>query len=329
MIPTWRVYAQASYNALRATTHTDQDNYYYANRLDWIDEVTVNLGRVFLGINMDCFSCHDGAGHTDSLNLFLTSKTREEFHRQAAFFGLTRHVDSWSDRSRMPSSGNPIIDDSGPGYTTGNDAPFHTLAESRFPRSGATYEPAFILTGEEPRPGENPRRELGRIVPDHIQFSRAAANLIWGKLMVVGFVEPYDGFDLLRLDPENPPPEPWTVQPSNPELLETMAQDFKANDYSLQHLFRTIMKSSAYQLSTQFPGEWEEAYVPYYARRFVRVLTGPEVADAIAQATGQPYSFTLGRADSDHSQGAIESLTDTQCRFLRGRNRQARQHFAV
>jgi hypothetical protein len=72
-----------------------------------------------------------------------------------------------------------------------------------------------------------------------------------------------------------------------------MAEDFKANNFSLQHLFKTIMKSSAYQLSTQFPGEWKESYVPYYARRFVRVLTGPEVADALAQATGQPYSFNL------------------------------------
>src|SRR5438874_9801093 len=55
MIPAWSIYSQSLYNALRATTATDQDNYYYANRLDWIDESTVNLGRVFLGIKMDGF----------------------------------------------------------------------------------------------------------------------------------------------------------------------------------------------------------------------------------------------------------------------------------
>ena len=53
------------------------------------------------------------------------------------------------------------------------------------------------------------------------------------------------------------------------------------------------MKSSAYQLSTQFPEEWKDSYTPYYARRFVRVLTGPEVADALAQVTEQPFSFSL------------------------------------
>src|SRR6266481_5989061 len=293
MIPTWAIYGQALYNALRATTATDQDNYYYANRLDWIDESTVNVGRVFLGINMGCFSCHDAKGHTDSINLFLTTKKRSDFHQQAAFFGKIRPIATWSDRSKMPSSAQDVIDDLAPGYKTDNDAPFYTMAEARFPRKPGTYEPAFILTGEKPRPGADPRTELGRIAPDHIQFSRAAVNLVWGKLMVVGFVEPYDGFDLLRLDPNNPPPKPWTIQPTNPQLLDAMAKDFQANNYSLQHLFKTIMKSSAYQLSTQFPAEWKESYVPYYARRFVRVLTGPEVADALAQVTGNLYSFNL------------------------------------
>jgi hypothetical protein len=293
MIPTWATYSQSLYNALRATTHTDQDNYYYANRLDFIDESTVNLGRVFLGVNMDCFSCHDGAGHTDSINLWQTAMRRRDFHQQAAFFGKLRNIATWSDRSKMPSSAQNVMDDLAPGYNTKDDAPFFTMAEGRFPRNGQDYEPAFILNGEKPRPGMNPRQELGRIAPEHIQFSRAAVNLIWGKLMVVGFVDPYDGFDLLRLDPKNPPPKPWTVQPTNPELLDAMAKDFKENNFSLQRVFKTIMKSSAYQLSTQYPGEWKDAYVPYYARRFVRVMTGPEVADALAQATGHPYNFNL------------------------------------
>ena len=109
--------------------------------------------------------------------------------------------------------------------------------------------------------------------------------------MVVGLVEPYDGFDLLRLDPKNPPPAPWTIQPANPELLEALAQDFRANNFSIQRVIKTIMKSNAYQLSTAFPGQWKDSYIPYYARRFARVLTGPEAADIIAEATASPYSL--------------------------------------
>jgi hypothetical protein len=178
-----------------------------------------------------------------------------------------------------------------PGYNTGNDGLYYTPAEGRFPRDGKTYEPKFLLTGEMPKPGEDPRKALGRIVPSHPQFSRAAVNLIWQKLMVVGLVEPYDGFDLKRLDPKNPPPAPWTIQPSNPELLQALADDFQKNGYSVHRVIKTIMKSNAYQLSTAFPGEWKDAYVPYHARRFARVFTGPEAVDLIAQATDVPYQL--------------------------------------
>src|SRR5262249_56969534 len=133
----------------------------------------------------------------------------------------------------------------------------------------------------------------GRIAASHIAFSRAAVNLVWGKLMVIAFVELYDGFDLLRLDPDNPPPAPWTIQPTNPWLLDAMAKDFQKNNYSLQRLLKTIMKSSAYQLSTQFPGEWKESYVSYYARRFVRVLTAPQVADAPVPRAAGPFLLRL------------------------------------
>jgi hypothetical protein len=179
MIPTWAIYGQALYNALRATTATDQDNYFYANRLDWIDETTVNLGRVFLGINMDCFSCHDAKGHTDSINLFLTTKKRSDFHQQAAFFGKIRPIATWSDRSKMPSSAQDVIDDLGPGYKTDNDAPFYTMAEARFPRKPGTYEPAFILNGEKPRAGMDPRAELGpnRAEPHPVQPRRRKSGV--------------------------------------------------------------------------------------------------------------------------------------------------------
>ena len=149
-----------------------------------------------------------------------------------------------------------------------------------------------MLTGEKPKAGENPRKALGRILPSHIQFARAAVNLIWGKLMVVGFVEPYDNFDLDRLDPKNPPPKPWTIQPTNVELLNALAEDFRTHNYTIHRLMKLIMKSNAYQLSAKFEGEWKESYVPYYPRRFVRVLSGPEAVDLIAQATGAPYSLS-------------------------------------
>jgi hypothetical protein len=138
------------------------------------------------------------------------------------------------------------------------------------------------------------------MVPNHIQFSRATVNILWQKLMVIGLVEPYDGFDLMRLDPKNPPAAPWTIQPSNPELLEALAEDFRSHNFSVHRVIKNIMKSNAYQLSASFPGEWKDAYVSYHARRFARVLTGPEAVDIVTQATSAPFELKLYGADRQY-----------------------------
>jgi len=90
---------------------------------------------------------------------------------------------------------------------------------------------------------------------------------------------------MARLDPKNPPPAPWDLQPTHPELLEALAQYFRENNYSIRSLLKLIAKSNAYQLSSQFPGEWKASYAPYYARKFVRRLKAEEVYDSLVGAT--------------------------------------------
>jgi Protein of unknown function (DUF1549)/Protein of unknown function (DUF1553) len=293
-------YDPIGYIATRCGLWTDADDYKGLNRLDWIDEITSDIGRVFLGLSMDCFSCHNGAGHADSFNMFLGSRKRTDFWQQAAFFGKMRNIGASDGSARNFYGGSSLFDDLAPGYNTGDDGKFYTPAEGRFPRDGKTYEPVFLLTGEKPKPGEDPRKALARMVPNHIQFSRATVNIVWQKLMVIGLVEPYDGFDLMRLDPKNPPPAPWTIQPSNPALLEALAEDFRSHNFSIHRVIKNIMKSNAYQLSASFPGEWKDAYVSYHARRFARVLTGPEAVDMVTQATSAPFELKLYGADRQY-----------------------------
>ena len=54
----------------------------------------------------------------------------------------------------------------------------------------------------------------------------------------------------------------------------------------------TIAKSSAYQLSSRYPGEWKLDYVPYYARKYARRLDAEEIHDAIVKATNMPPTTT-------------------------------------
>ena len=259
------------------------------NRADAIDEFTITYSKVFLGMNPGCISCHDGAGHLEKVNVFFSRKTREEFFQQASFFGRTRMVMNWENG--FQANTEYTVDDVEPGYPTSGESIV------RVPRTGGSNEPRFILTGEAARPEAMPRDELARLLTGHIQFSRAITNRIWAELMGFGIVEPLDDFDLARYYPDQELPEGWSMQPSNPQLLDAMARDFQAHDYSFKHLLRTIMKSNAYRLSSKFDGEWKPDYANYYPRKFVRMLSAAELHDSIVTATARPGSYKSGVDD--------------------------------
>ncbi|MEZ5353581.1 MAG: DUF1549 domain-containing protein [Bryobacteraceae bacterium] len=131
---------------------------------DTVDEFTVTYSKVFLGLNLACISCHDGARHLEKVNLFLVQKKREDFFRQAGFFGKTRQIMNWENGYQANTE--YTVDDLAPGYDT--KAP----SIVRVARSGGSGSPRFILSGEEPVAGRNERDELARIMTSHIQFAR-------------------------------------------------------------------------------------------------------------------------------------------------------------
>ena len=291
------------------------------NRADAVDEFTVTYGKVFLGINLGCISCHDGANHLEQVNLYLTGKTREDFFRQAAFFGRTRMIMNWENG--FQANTEYTVDDVEPGYPTRSESIL------RVPRTGGRNEPKFILDDRPPASGELPRDALARLLTGHIQFARATANRIWAELMGVGIVEPLDGFDLARYYPGADLPDGWAVQPSHPYLLDELARDFQESGFSFRHLVRTIVKTSAYQLSSQFEHEWKPEYGRYFARRHVRMLSPAQLHDAIVTATAVPGAYASG----DFEVGMARQVLDPAYvkgevgEFLRAFGQQSRDEF--
>ena len=246
---------------------------------DTSDELAIQASKHFLGVNLDCISCHDGVRHIEKINLYLTRHKRADVWQMASFFAKTRVL----RRVEVATTQDEYsIDDRGPGY----DASARSVV--RIPRRGAgKIEPAFFLTGEKPDPARPLRPQFARMLTEHPQFARAAVNRFWAEFMGAGIVDGLEDFDLDRQDPKNPPPAPWTLQPSHPELLEALAEDFRKNGYDLQRLMKLITKSSTYQLSSRFPGEWKDNYARYFARKFIRRLKAEEVYDSITGATNQ------------------------------------------
>jgi hypothetical protein len=156
----------------------------------------------------------------------------------------------------------------------------------RVPRYEADVAPKFLLTGETPRPGERWREAYARMVTSHPQFARATVNLIWAEIMGAGLVDPPFGFDSTNPD-----------QALHAELLDELARDFAAHGYNLRRVIRTIVTSSAYQLSSYMEQPWKPEYGRYFARHMVRRLPAETVADAILQATDTAEPIPVWRSD--------------------------------
>jgi hypothetical protein len=257
---------------------------------DTSEELAIHAAKDFLGVDTSCISCHDGARHLEKLNVYLAQRKRQQLWEMGAFFGKTRVL----RRSEITTAQDEYsIDDRGPGF----DASARTVLRTDRRGPKGLVEPVYMFTGERPDPDRHPRAEFARLLTADRQFARATVNLLWWEMFGVGIVDPPFSWDLARIDPKNPPPAPWTLQPSHPELIEALAQYFIDNNYSLRSVISLIAKSSAYQLSSQFPGEWRAAYAPYFARKFVRRLKAEEIHDSLVTATNNLTEYVIPTTD--------------------------------
>lgn len=254
--------------------YVDQPDQSTVNHEDTYDELAIRTTRTFLGINLECISCHDGRKHLEKINLWLTERKRADLWRQAAFFGKIRMYRPYGDLVD-----EFVLSNDGKGYDTSSKSVV------RLPRYKADTNPAFILTGEKPKPSEDPREAYARFLTGHIQFARATVNLIWTELFGAGLVDPPMDFDLARYGAASPvsglPPQ--TV---HAELLDALAKDFQAHHFDLRYMLKLLVTSSTYQLSHRVTGAWKPEYAGYFARRLIRRLPAEQIWDAVSQGTG-------------------------------------------
>ena len=183
--------------------------------------------------------------------------------------------------SAYGSSNHLIIEDRpGGGYFT--SVPANNPGQ-RPPRYGGPYQPKYMFTGAAPQ-SNNWRAELGRTITSDPQFARATVNYLWAALFNEGIVDPPDNWDLLRVDPANPPVG-IPMQNTNPALLDALATEFVNSGYSIRRIIRLIVQSNAYQLSSQPPDGWKPLYQSYFSKHLSRRLTAEEVYDAVITAT--------------------------------------------
>ncbi len=116
------------------------------------------------------------------------------------------------------------------------------------------------------------------ITPKNPWFTKSIVNRVWGWLLGRGIVhEPDD------IRPDNPP--------SIPELLAYLEKEMVAGKYDMKRLYRLILNSSTYQLSSMPRVNTPQA-TANFASYALRRLDAEVLIDAINQITGTSDLYT-------------------------------------
>jgi hypothetical protein len=108
---------------------------------------------------------------------------------------------------------------------------------------------------------------------DNPYFARAGANRIWAYYFGTGLVEPVD--EMVG----------GTSTSSHPKLLDLLAKEFADHDFDIKYLIRAITATKAYQLTSAKSHKSQDDRT-LFARMPLRGLTGEQLFDSVATATG-------------------------------------------
>ena len=233
-------------------------NWFWQSRDDQLHQVTADTAQVFLGLRLQCAKCHHHPYERWS---------QDDYYGLAGFF----------TRLGRKSFGEP------PPYFT---SPNITINEIH-PITGKPIEPKY-LDGDVVKfaPEEDPRHALvdWMAKPDNPLFARALVNRMWGHFFGRGIVQEID--DLRETNP-----------PSNPELLDALAREFRDQKFDIKHVIRLIVRSQTYQLSSE-PTDNNRNDQQNFARYYARRLPAEVAYDAVEQATGFHSAFSNMSAEA-------------------------------
>ena len=243
---------QFAHDLLTATGSTQQNAAagYWKASRDEID-ATETTAQLFLGIRIQCAKCH---------NHPFEKWTQDDYYGTAAAFARVGRKETGlpDDEMIFVKAGGEVTQ----------------------PRTGKQMKVRLLLEGDVDVPADQDRRV---VFADWLTsnsnpfFARSLSNRIWGHIVGKGIVDPIDDFR-----DSNPP--------SNPELLNYLADELLKSGFSERHLIRTIMNSRVYQLSSQ-RNKYNADDEIYFSHATTRMLTAEQLLDSICAVTGQREDF--------------------------------------
>ncbi|GIW82835.1 MAG: surface protein [Gemmatales bacterium] len=219
-----------------------------------------DMAQVFLGQRLACAQCHHHP---------YEKWSQDDYWGLAAFYGRV-------GRKTIPRPGsvqNNRVQQDLTIYTMASGSVRNKKNNEVAPLKPLDDDPIEVPSGEDPR-----QRLVDWMAnPNNPFFARAVVNRYWAHFFGRGIVDPLDDMRV-------------TNPPSNPELLDALAEDLIKNKFSLKHLIRTICKSRTYQLSST-PNEFNKHDKQAYARYYPKRMTAEVLFDAVCQVTNSFTTF--------------------------------------
>jgi hypothetical protein len=151
-----------------------------------------------------------------------------------------------------------------------------------FDPTKGTPQSAAFPDGKPARlaPDQDPREVFAAwlLAPENPWFARNIVNRVWYWLLGRGIIQEPDD-----IRPDNPP--------ANPELLAFLERELAASHYDLKHIYRLILTSQIYQLSS-IPGTGSPESAANFAYYPLRRLDAEVLIDAVCQVTGTTEEYS-------------------------------------
>ena len=203
--------------------------------IDKVNEEKASLAtsettKTFLGLQVQCTQCH---------NHPFNDWKQQKYWEMNAFFRQVK-AETGGMRARDGAVAR-LTDRNFRGERGKNPEKAEIFYELRNGLMSVAY-PVFV-DGQEIDPSGyvetvNRRKELADLMLKSPFFAKSMANRTWAHFLGYGFTSPVDD-----LGPHN--------APSNPELLDYLAQEFRSSEFDIRQLMSWIALSKPYALSSR------------------------------------------------------------------------------
>ncbi|MBC8116939.1 MAG: DUF1549 domain-containing protein [Candidatus Saccharimonas sp.] len=264
--------------------------------------LTRDVGRLFLGVDLQCAQCHD--------HLFIDD------YKQVDFQGLHTFVSHTTIRQdvKFPAVTEKLVAKKTEfmsvfvkeAKVTGPRLPFGTEVDVPTFAKGEEFAVAPDTKTKTPgKPKFSPLAILAEQLPtaSNTQFARNIVNRLWWQMLGRGLVHPLD-----LHHSKNPA--------SHPAVLELLASEFVVHQFDIKWLLRELALTRTYQRGSLLPSGLEREPLPdRYVVAIEKPLSTEQLLWSILQATGELRRYQP-TAESDGKLKPNAPLEDLKKRFV-------------